>query len=106
MSPPPQRPGLGGNRPERKSGGLLAGLIRHALTLAAAVATLYYLGFLSPGPKPPGPAGPPGQGQASAPTGPGSVEETTTASIARRALREIEADGRVGIESGTCHVSS
>lgn len=89
MSPPPQRPGLGGNRPERKSGGFFAGLIRHVLTLAAAVATLYYLGFLNPGPKPLAPAGPAGQGQAlqdPAPPGSGSVEQTTTASIHKQQL--------------------
>ena len=46
MSPPPQRPGLGGNRPERRSVGFLASIVRTLLTFGGFVVILYFLGFI------------------------------------------------------------
>lgn len=89
MSPPPQRPGLGGNRPERRSGGFLASIVRTLLTFGGFVVILYFLGFiklpLPGGAKLPqvgaeagaeAPAGPPGK----------NVEQVTTASIHKQQL--------------------
>jgi septal ring factor EnvC (AmiA/AmiB activator) len=89
MSSPPQRPGLGGSRPQRSSGSLLGYLGGKLLSAAVFLLVLYFLGVIKlpnwGGAKPPqagveaaaeAPAGPPGK----------NVEQVTTASIHKQQL--------------------